>query len=50
MSPRIPMKIRNIRVPDKVWDDAQAAAEERGENLSEEVRKFLERYAKGRKK
>jgi hypothetical protein len=42
------MKIRNIRTTERQWSAAQAAAEKRGENLSEEVRKFLERYAKRR--
>jgi hypothetical protein len=46
MSPRIPMRSRNIRVPDKLWDAAQTKADERGDNLSAEIRKFLERYVK----
>ena len=49
MTPRIPMKTRNVRAPDKLWDAAHAAAVQRGENLSEEIRKFLERYIKGDK-
>ena len=37
---------RTIRVPDHIWVAAQAKAAERGEVLSEVVRKALERYAK----
>jgi len=37
---------RTIRVPDRIWMAAQVAAAERGEILSEEIRKFLERYAR----
>jgi len=37
---------RTIRVPDRIWIAAQAKAAERGEVLSEEIRKFLERYAR----
>ena len=43
------MKNRHVRVSDKDWAAAQRAADERGENLSEEIRKFLVRYAKGEK-
>lgn len=45
MSPRKPMKPRSIRAG-KEWEDAVAAADERGENLSEEIRKFLVQYGK----
>lgn len=44
MSPRTPMKVRGIRIPDKVWEAAMQASIERDENLSEEIRKFLEQY------
>lgn len=37
---------RTIRVPDELWDAAQARAAERGENLSDVIRKALERYAR----
>lgn len=37
---------RTIRVPDDEWAAALAKAEERGESLPEEIRKFLRRYAK----
>ena len=40
------MKTRNLRVPDALWSAAQSTADARGEVLSEEIRKFLERYAK----
>jgi metal-responsive CopG/Arc/MetJ family transcriptional regulator len=38
------MKNRVIRVPDVLWDEAQAVATERGENLSEILRDALRRY------
>ena len=37
---------RTVRVPDEVWSAAKAKAEERGDNLSDVIRKALERYAK----
>lgn len=37
---------RTVRVPDEVWEAAQRKAEEKGDNLSEVIRKALERYAK----
>ena len=37
---------RTIRVPDDLWDKARARADERGESVSEAVRKFLERYTR----
>lgn len=43
---RPPMKSRVVRVPDKLWEAALARAEERGEHLSEAIRKFLERYTR----
>ena len=46
MSPRIPMKVRHVRVSDKDWAAAQQAADECDENLSEEIRKFIVRYGK----
>lgn len=44
--PREPMKSRVVRVPDDLWKRAQERAAERGEHLSEAIRKFLERYAR----
>jgi hypothetical protein len=46
VTPREPMPLRSVRVPNNVWEAAQAKADERGENLSEVIRKALERYAK----
>lgn len=37
---------RTIRVPDALWDAAAAKAEERGENLSDVLRRALERYVR----
>lgn len=37
---------RTIRVPDALWGAAAAKAEERGESLSDVLRKALERYVK----
>jgi hypothetical protein len=37
---------RTIRVPDALWDAAQTKAEERGDNLSDVIRRALERYVK----
>lgn len=44
--PKIPMPSRVIRVPDKLWDAAKKRADERGETVSEAVRRFLERYVR----
>lgn len=41
-----PMRNRVIRVPDPLWQAAQKRADERGETVSEAVRKFLERYSR----
>lgn len=38
--------MRSLRVPDELWKAALAKAEERGESLSEVIRKALERYVK----
>lgn len=40
------MKSRVIRVPDALWEAAMRRADERGETVSEAVRKFLERYTR----
>lgn len=37
---------RTIRIADDLWTRAQARADEKGETVSEAVRRFLERYAK----
>lgn len=41
-----PKKNRMIRVQDSLWAKAKARADERGESLSEAIRRFLERYVK----
>ena len=41
---REPMPMRSVRVSDAAWAAAQAKADERGENLSEVIRKALDRY------
>lgn len=41
---------RTVRVPDDVWRAAQAKAEERGDNLSEVIRKALERYVRSKRR
>ena len=46
MTPRQPMPLRSVSVSDAVWVAAQAKADERSENLSEIIRKALERYVK----
>lgn len=38
--------LRSIRIPDATWHAAQAKAKERGESVSDVVRRALERYAK----
>lgn len=40
------MDNRVIRVPQTLWDAAKARADQRGETVSEAVRKFLERYTR----
>lgn len=42
---RSPRRPKSIRVEDDLWDAALKKADERGEVLSEEIRKFLQRYA-----
>jgi len=38
--------LRNIRVPDELWDSALDAAEAKDSDLSTEIRAFLERLAR----
>lgn len=38
--------MRGIRVPDAEWKAAQAVAAERGETLTDAIRRFLRRYGK----
>lgn len=42
--PKTPL--HSFRCPDELWKAAQAKAEERGDNWSEELRKMVERYVK----
>jgi hypothetical protein len=44
--PKEPMKSRVIRVPEPLWRRAKQRADERGETVSEAIRKFLERYVR----
>lgn len=44
--PRADNPARAIRVPDGLWHAAQAKAAERGETVSEVVRRALERYVR----
>lgn len=44
--PKEPMKARPIRVSDTLWSAAKKRADEKGETVSEAVRKFLERYSR----
>lgn len=37
--------LRSVRIPDDIWQAAQAAAAERGESVSEVIRRALRRYA-----
>jgi predicted DNA-binding protein len=41
---KIAGKIRAVRVPDELWEEAQKIAEERGETLSTVIRKALQEY------
>lgn len=41
-----PMKNRVIRIPEALWEKAKERADEKGETVSEAVRKFLERYVR----
>jgi len=38
-----------VKVEDELWEAAKAKAEERGDVLSEEIRKFLQRYVRSTK-
>jgi len=44
--PKEPMKQHPIRVPEGLWLAAKRRADERGETVSEAIRKFLERYTR----
>ena len=49
MTPRPPRRPRSVKVEDELWEAAKAKAEERGDVLSEEIRKFLQRYVRSTK-
>jgi predicted HicB family RNase H-like nuclease len=38
---------RNVRVPDDLWHAAMSKALDRGESLSDVIRRALEKYVKG---
>ncbi|MBD8056671.1 ribbon-helix-helix protein, CopG family [Rhodococcus ruber] len=40
--------LRNVRVPDELWDAARERAEAEGRHVSDVVREALHRYAKGK--
>jgi len=44
--PRDDNRAHTIRVSDPLWERALERASEKGETVSEAVRKFLERYAR----
>jgi hypothetical protein len=44
--PRRLRKQRTVRVEDEIWLPALRKADEKGETVSEAVRKFLERYGR----
>lgn len=45
--PRDDNRAHTVRVPDELWAKARERAAEKGETVSEAVRKFLERYTRG---
>lgn len=45
---KLPMVMRSVRVPENVWNEAKAKADERGESVSDVVREALERYLRKR--
>lgn len=42
------MVMRSLRVPEQLWEQAKAKADERQENISDVIREALERYVKRR--
>lgn len=40
------MSQRAVRVPTRLWEDAKAAADKRGERISEVIRRALVNYVK----
>ena len=43
---RQPMKPRSVKVPDDEWEAAMAAADKRGDVLSQVIRAALKRYVR----
>lgn len=43
--PKGPTKIRTIRISDELWEAAQAEAAERGESVTDAIRRALVRYS-----
>jgi len=41
-----PMVPRQVRVPEKLWDTAKAAAEQNDETISDVIRRALENYVR----
>lgn len=41
-----PMVARQVRSPEKLWDDAKAAAAANDETISDVIRRALEQYVK----
>jgi hypothetical protein len=48
--PRPDNPARAVRVPDGLWHAAQAKADERGETVSDVIRRALERYVEEKRK
>jgi predicted DNA-binding protein len=46
--PKQPMVMRSIRVPERLWNEAKAKADDAGESISDVVREALERYLRRR--
>lgn len=44
--PKEPMEKVSFRVPLRLWRAAKVRADEKGETVSEAVRRFLERYSR----
>lgn len=44
--PKEPMEKVSFRVPLSLWRRAKERADEKGETVSEAIRKFLERYVR----
>lgn len=43
---RPPMRVRNFRVRDRLWDASIATADAAGDSLPERIREFLEWYSR----